>query len=150
MPPPEVGIGILFVLWLGSVEYAAHDFLFAAEYGRWKADVETTIGTVSKTETVVNERYYVMGAYRVSPWFYPGVYYSHLVENVDKLLSRDNFQDDFAMTFRFDLTAHWLIKLEGHYMHGTLDVAPELNGGTPKKLLQKDWGVFFLKTTAYF
>jgi hypothetical protein len=150
MPPPEVSIGIPFVLWLGSFEYAAHDLLLAAEYGRWSADLETTIGTVSKTDSVTNERYYAMAAYRVSPWFYPGVYYSHLVENVDKPMVRSNFQDDLALTFRFDLTAHWLVKLEGHYMHGTLDVAPELNGGTPKNQLQRDWGVFFLKTTAYF
>jgi len=150
MPPPEVTIGIPFVLWLGSLEYAAHDILFAAEYGRWAADVETTIGPVSQTQSVVNERYYVMGAYRVSPWFYPGVYYSHLVENVDARMLRGNFQDDLAITFRFDLTAHWLVKLEGHYMHGTLDVAPELNGGIARNLLQRDWGVFFVKTTAHF
>jgi len=150
MPPPEITIGIPFVLWLASFEYAAHDLLLAAEYGRWKADLETTIGPVSKVDTVVNERYYVMAAYRLSSWFYPGVYYSHLVENVDKPMVRDNFQDDLAMTFRFDLNAHWLVKLESHYMHGTLDLSPELNDGTAKKLLQRDWGVFFVKTTAYF
>jgi hypothetical protein len=150
MPPPEFSIGIPFVLWLASFEYAAHDLLIAAEYGRWKADVETTLGPASKVDTVVNERFYVMAAYRVSPWFYPGAYFSHLVENVDKPMTRDNFQDDFAMTFRFDLNAHWLVKLESHYMRGTLDLAPDLNGGTVRGALQRNWGVFFLKTTAYF
>jgi hypothetical protein len=150
MPPAELSIGIPFLLWLGSFEYAAHDLVLAAEYGRWRADLETTIGPVTKTETVVNERYYVMAAYRVSPWFFPGVYYSHLVDNLDKPTTRDNFQDDLALTFRFDLTEHWLVKLEGHYMHGTLDLAPALNDGRPKNQLQKDWGVLFLKTTAHF
>ena len=150
MPPSEITIGIPFVLWLGSFEYAAHDLLVAAEYGRWKADVETTIGPASKVDTVVNERYYVMAAYRVSPWFYPGVYYSRLVENVDKPMHRDNYQNDLALTFRFDLTTHWLLKLEGHYMNGTLDLAPALNDGTAKNVLKRDWGVFFAKTTAYF
>jgi hypothetical protein len=42
------------------------------------------------------------------------------------------------------------VKLESHYMHGTLDLAPALNGGTAKNLLQRDWGVFFIKTTAHF
>jgi hypothetical protein len=150
MPPSEISIGIPFVLWLASVEYAAHDLLLAAEYGRWKADVETTAGSVSKVDTVVNERYYVMAAYRVSPWFFPGIYYSRLVENVDKPMQRHNYQNDLAVTFRFDLTAHWLLKLEGHYMNGTLDLAPALNGGTARNLLQRDWGVLFVKTTAYF
>lgn len=150
-PPPEITLGIPFVLWLGSFEYAAHDILFAAEYGRWKADLETTLtGMSPQKDTVVNERYYVMGAYRVTPWFYPGIYYSHLVENVDKPMTRDNFQDDLAVTLRFDLTAHWLLKLEGHYMHGTLDLSPGLNGGTARNQLERDWAVFFLKTTAHF
>jgi hypothetical protein len=150
MPPPELTVGIPFLLWLGSIEYAAHDLLLAAEYGRWTADVETTIGTVSKSESNTNERYYVMGAYRVTPWFYPGMYYSHYIVNIDKPNTRDNFQDDLALTVRFDLTAHWLLKLEGHYMHGTADVQPELNDGVPKKDLTLNWGAFFVKTTAYF
>ncbi|MET0595587.1 MAG: hypothetical protein ABW133_23010, partial [Polyangiaceae bacterium] len=149
-PPAEVKSGIPFLLWLGSFEYAAHDFLFAAEYGRWKADVELTLAGMTQSETVVNERYYVMGAYRVAPWFFPGVYYSHLVENVDKPMTRDNFQDDLALTLRFDLTSNWLLKLEGHYMHGTLDLSSDLNGGTPKNQLERDWAAFFAKTTAYF
>jgi hypothetical protein len=149
-PPPELTLGIPFVLWLGSLEYAAHDILFAAEYGRWKANLETTIAGAMQSDTVVNERYYVMGAYRVTPWFSPGVYYSHLVENVDKPMTRDNFQDDLAVTLRFDLTTHWLLKLEGHYMHGTLDLSSDLNGGTARNLLERDWAVFFVKTTAHF
>jgi hypothetical protein len=112
--------------------------------------VETTLASVTKTETVVNERYYVMGSYRVTPWFSPGLYYSHYVDNIDKPNTRDNFQDDLALTLRFDFTSHWLLKLEGHYMHGTRDVAPELNDGVPKNQLTLDWGALFAKMTAYF
>jgi hypothetical protein len=147
MPPTPLTIGLPFVLWLASIEYAAHDLLLAAEYGRWKADVESNLGPTTQT---VNERFYVMGAYRVSPWFMPGMYYSSLVPNVDKRGGRETYQEDIAMTLRFDLNAHWIFKLESHYMLGTADLSSDLNGGTPLDKLPKSWSVLFAKTTVYY
>jgi hypothetical protein len=146
-PATTLTLGLPFVLWLASIEYAAHDLLLAAEYGRWKADVESNIGPTTHTE---NERFYVMGSYRVTPWFAPGIYYSSLVPNVDKREGRENYQRDLAMTLRFDINPYWLWKLEGHFISGTADLSPDLNGGTALNLLSRDWAAFFVKTTAYF
>ena len=58
---------------------------------------------------------------------------------------------DVAATLRFDLNAHWLLKLEGHVMRGTAALDNRaLNGGAERKDLEATWGVFLLKTTAYF
>jgi hypothetical protein len=35
-------------------------------------------------------------------------------------------------------------------MHGTAGLSPELNGNHPLSTLVEDWGVFLVKTTAYF
>jgi hypothetical protein len=65
-------------------------------------------------------------------------------------MTRDNYQHDFAATLRFDINAYWLVKLEGHYIDGTSDVPPALNGGTTPEMLARQWFLFLIKTTAYF
>ena len=35
-------------------------------------------------------------------------------------------------------------------MHGTADLSPALNDNRPLSSLTEDWGVFLVKTTAYF
>ena len=46
-----------------------NELRLAAEYGRWSADVESSLGP---TTSVVNEGFYLMGSYQVRPWFTPG------------------------------------------------------------------------------
>ena len=53
-----------------------------------------------------------------------------MLTDIHKPLTRDNYQHDFAATLRFDINPYWLVKLEGHYIDGTTDVSPALNGGT--------------------
>jgi hypothetical protein len=138
------------LLWVGSLEYAAHDLLLAAEYSRWHTDTETSLEVLFPSEQTVSERFYVMASHRVAPWFTPGLYYSVVYPNVDDRNGIDAFQHDVAVTFRYDLNDHWLLKLEGHYMHGTAALDEELNGVDDKTELRKDWGLFLAKTTAYF
>jgi hypothetical protein len=135
-----------FLLWLGSAEYNAHELTLAAEYGRWSADVETNF---APTTTVTNERYYLSGAYRIFPWLAPGLYYSSLVPDVSKS-GTASYQHDLAATLRVDLNAHWLFKLEGHFVRGTADLTADLNEGVPPASLQRDWAAFFAKTTVYY
>jgi hypothetical protein len=100
----------------------------------------------------VNERYYLLAAYHVRPWFTPGLYYAGLYLNVHERSGKQNYQHDVAATLRFDLTDHWLIKLEGHLMHGTYGLADmrDLNDGKELKDLITNWTVLLLKTTGYF
>ena len=138
------------LLAVGSLEYAAYDFLFAAEYSRWYVSIESDLPALIPETKSVSERGYVMSSYRVAPWFAPGVYYSVLFGDVDDRHGRDAYQHDIAFTLRYDINPYWLVKLEGHYMSGTAALSPALNDGTLREDLAKDWGVFMAKTTAYF
>jgi hypothetical protein len=137
-------------LWVASAEYSAHDLLLAAEYGRWSADIETSAPALFPERHTVNERGYGMAAYRVTSWFSPGLYYSILYPNMDHRSGRERYQHDFAVTVRYDLTANWLVKLEGHVMHGTAALNRDLNDGRALNTLTTNWGLFVFKTTAYF
>ncbi|HEY5957417.1 MAG TPA: porin [Polyangiaceae bacterium] len=136
------------VLGVGSIEYAHQDLLVAAEYSRWWAKIEPPLLTTKAK--VANDRFYAMASYHVTPWFTPGVYYSLYYPDSDIRHGRAAYQHDAALTVRFDLNAHWLLKLEEHYMYGAAGLDPNLNGGTQLSLLPSNWGVFLAKTTAYF
>jgi hypothetical protein len=138
------------VLWVGSLEYAGPKLLLASEYGRWHVEIQDSIPEVIPQVTTVSERFYVMGAYRLSPWFTPGLYYSMFYRDKDKRDSREDFQSDLALTLKFDLGPHWLLKLEGHYMDGTADLTPALNPGAALSALPETWFLFLAKTTVYF
>lgn len=145
-----VDVRVPFLLAVASLEYNAHDLLVAAEYSRWHAELESELPTLIQPMTITSERAYVMTSYRIAPWFVPGVYYSLTYPNVKTRSGHQNYQHDVALTLRYDLTQHWLLKLEGHYMHGTAALASEMNDGVPPAELTRDWGLFLAKTTAYF
>lgn len=142
-------------LWVASLEYQRERLLLAAEYGRSYVKYDTNL--LLPQSKVINEGGYVMGSYQLSSWFTPGVYYSLLRPNIHAVRPPgqpdhppSSYQHDVAMTLRYDITANWLVKLEGHYMHGTAGLTSALNGNQPLDQLTKDWGVFLAKTTAYF
>jgi hypothetical protein len=152
------------LLTVASAEYSAHDLLLASEYSRWHVSLESAAALYSLPKKS-SERFYLMAAYHVTSWFTPGVYYSVLFEDTNDRrgeqpgagalpgsppLGRAAFQHDLGLTLRYDLTPYWLLKLEGHFMHGTAGLSKELNDNRPLSTLTKDWGVFLIKTTAYF
>jgi hypothetical protein len=131
---------------LGSVEYSAHDLLLAAEYGQTRVESHYNPLLVPDA-TVVSEGGYVLSAYRLRRWLQPALYYSLVYPNRDVRDGRENVQHDLSGTLRFDINEFWIVKLEAHYMHGTaiLTGTPEARAAMPA-----DWGLFVLKTTAYF
>jgi hypothetical protein len=145
-----VSVGVPVVLGVGSVEYASGDLVLTAEYSRWFAWSDSSNTSIFPSLSVVSERAYAMATYRVNRWFQPGVYYSVFFPNVDQRSNRADLQNDVSVTLRFDVNAHWLVKLEEHYMAGTAGVDPTLNGGVPDSSLDRYWLAFFAKTTAYF
>jgi hypothetical protein len=147
----QAKVEIPAVLWVGSVEYAAGNFLGAAEYSRWYAKADSSAATIfPSSPTVISERAYVMASYRVSKWLQPGAYYSALFPDADNRDGRARRQYDLATTLRFDINSHWLFKVEGHFMAGTAGLSPGLNGNTSLAALDRYWAAFFAKTTAYF
>lgn len=136
--------------WVASLQYAAHDLDFSAEYSRWTGQFYSPAPALFPPH-IVNERYYAMASYHLASWFTPGVYYSGYFVNVEDRHGRENYQHDLAVTTRYDLTHHWLFKLEGHLMFGTAALDnKQLNGGAEQKTLAPTWGVLLVKTTAYF
>jgi hypothetical protein len=136
-------------LWVGSLEYVAGDLSLAAEYSRWVGEFESAAPLLLPPHTV-NERYYAMGSYHLAPWFTPGMYYSAYYPNIEQRAARESYQRDAAVFVRYDINSHWLLKVEGHYMSGTAALDRGLNDGKELHDLEKTWGVFLLKTTAYF
>lgn len=143
--PPEVNYTEVLYAGVGSIEYAAHNLLLQAEYSQ-----ERSVATISSDPALlplgasVSEGKYILGAYRVTSWFEPAVYYSVYYPHRSLRSGSANIQDDLAATLRFDINNFWLVKLEAHYMHGTEQAA----GATPTS--PEDWGIFLIKTTAYF
>jgi hypothetical protein len=159
-----VKIQLPALLAVASAEYSAHDLLLAAEYSRWRVSLEAPVALYNVPQ-FSSERFYVMAAYHVTSWFTPGLYYSVVFADASDRqghkppmnsvpgtapLGRAAYQHDLALTVRYDLNSYWLLKLEGHYMHGTEDVSSALNNNQPASTLPEDWGAFLVKTTAYF
>jgi hypothetical protein len=138
------------VLWVGSALYQSGELLLAAEYGRWHANIKSSSPAVVPNQTE-SERLYGMASYRLSDWLWPGAYYSLMFPDILRSRKdRANQQHDLAATVRFDVTENWLVKLEGHYMWGTAGLSSAENGGISQAHLDRAWGVFLAKTTAYF
>ena len=142
---------------VGSVEFVRNDLTRAAELSEWRARLDqNVVGLLppGAKQVTVSARGYVSATYHVARWLWPGAYYSVLFPDQATVTftgeSKD-MQHDFAGTLRFDINARWLVKLEGHYMHGTAGVDGTLNGNpTSLDALPRDWAVFLAKTTAYF
>ncbi len=127
---------------VGSIEYVGHDLLLAAEVGSARSTVSYDQPTTFPQGRTVSLGGYGMAAYRVTRWLQPAVYYSVDYPNRNITSGFQNFQDDLSGTLRFDINSFWIVKAEGHFMHGTAAV-----GGATS---DPNWGVFLLKTTAYF
>jgi len=138
------------VLWVGSLEYAAYDWLIAAELGRWHTKVQSDQSLLVPETKNSEDRMYGLVAYRVNGWLQPGAYYALYFPHANNRHGRQNQQHDVALVLRFDVNEHWLVKLEGHYMEGTAELETSLNDGTPRDQLKHSWGVLLAKTTAYF
>jgi len=145
-----IDVEIPATLWVASTEYAWHDLLLAAEYSRWHTRTLTSQPALFPATATTSERAYGMASYRVASWFHPGTYYAVTYPDVAQRTGRDKWQHDVALTLRFDLNTFWLLKLEGHLMHGTAGLSSALNDGAPLTGLERTWGVFLAKTTAYF
>lgn len=147
--PIDIDVSIDGLLWVASIEYALGDMLIAAEYSRWHIESRADQPLFPSSDRI-SERTYLMFSYRVCPWFHPGLYYSLYFRDVDDRTGREMRQHDVAVTLRFDVEEHWLVKLEAHYLDGTAELDSDLNGGRPQSEMAPRWAMFLLKTTAYF
>jgi hypothetical protein len=136
-------------LWIASAEYTVRDFVFAAEYSRWLVKMESS-NAIFPNSSITSERAYLLASMRLSPLVQLGAYESLYFPDVDHRGGPETRQSDTALTVRFDMNRYWLIKVEGHYLHGTASLDTSLNDNVPLPRLKSDWALFAVKTTAYF
>jgi hypothetical protein len=79
--PPEfdgaIEVGLRDIdLAIGSLEYAWRDWIFSAEYSRWRYHTYSSLAVLDLDADEDNERLYGMAAYRVTSWLEAGAYYS--------------------------------------------------------------------------
>jgi hypothetical protein len=148
--PGQVAVNLPVMLWVASVEYTVRDLLLAAEYSRWRVRTESSNPSLVPEGLTFSERAYALASYRVNSWLQAGAYYSLLFPNVSRRGSLEGRQNDAALTLRFDINPFWLVKVEGHYMHGMAGLSSSLNGNQPLSSLHPDWALFAVKTTAFF
>jgi hypothetical protein len=132
--------------WLSSVEYVHKGILLVAEYGR--SHGRTTVAAMTTRRTA--EHMYGLAGYRWRSWLQTTAYYSLLYPDVDRRSGQANHQYDAAASARFDITPHWIFKLEGHFLRGTAGLSSDLNGGRPLADLANQWWLVAAKTTVYF
>jgi hypothetical protein len=98
-------------------QYTIGNLRVEAEYRRWWRDQQIFNGVFSVTTDT--RGWYTSASYRISKRLELGSYYSRLVAvwatNHD---APDNHLYDKVVTARVDLTSHWNVKLEGHFMDG--------------------------------
>jgi hypothetical protein len=101
------------------VQYVLGGLRLDGEYRRTFLD-EVTLNSYGPYETVLDNRaFYGSASYRISKWLEVGSYYSRFYLNWRGTLSNpDNHIYDKVATVRFDVTNHWDIKIEGHFMNG--------------------------------
>ncbi len=147
-----------------SAEYSVGNLTVAAEYGTWQGDITTTqdlspLGLPSpapSTDDWSDESYYILASYRLTDWFEAGAYYSMYYSDAD---DRDGdrfaelgepdylaWQEDIAVSARFDITDFWLVKLEVHFMDGAARCSPADN----PEGFEEDWMLYAVKTTFNF
>jgi len=148
--PTNVSLNDVVYSAIGSVEYAWHDLLIAAEYGQARSVLHDDQPALFPQGATVDAGGYGLVAYRLTKWLQPSVYYSFFAANrnlgdqaANMTTNDENIQDDVAGTLRFDVNNFWIVKVEGHYMHGTAAL-----GAVPTAA--PNWGLFLIKTTAYF
>jgi hypothetical protein len=142
-----------------SVEYQHNKWTLQAEFkSQTLIEKDTTSvvfpGIPSQDSTTIarslstSGSWYAGPSYEVNSWLHIGAYYNEYYSDLSHLNGPpQNYQKDLALSFRFDPTPWWILKLEGHYIRGT-----GLLYDNQENPIQKNNGWFMLaaKTTFSF
>ncbi len=153
-------------IYTASAEYTWEDLVFAAEYrymhynNKRRYYINGALTAVTDTGTV-GEGYYIGSSYRVCDWFEIGAYYSIIYPDSRDKDGKDleargidkhrGWQEDIALSTRFDINRYWTVKLEGHYIDGTGAVLTSDNEGISiANGYDDDWLMFLAKVSFSF
>jgi hypothetical protein len=142
-----------FDLYTASAEYLIGDLTLNSEFRYFKgvSDIVMDLSGIGGSSAVNAEDIYETAgsyagaSYRFSPLLEMGSYYS-FVRDVE-----DGFDShDVALSARFDLNEFWIVKLEGHWLNGSIEAFPLNDNPTLAESDGEDWFMFALKTTFSF
>ncbi|MEJ0091170.1 MAG: hypothetical protein WDM80_15680 [Limisphaerales bacterium] len=130
-----------------SAEYLWKNWTFQAEYYNVQVSQDTTSPFGTTHSFVPQEAWYGGAAYRFNKWLEAGGYYTEFYTGAPATVSSDSSQKDAALSFRFDPTDWWIIKVEGHVIRGTALLQD--NASNP---IRNDdaWFMLAVKTTFSF
>ena len=132
-----------------SAEYIWKKWTFQAEV----YDIQVSQDTISPFGTThsfsSDFAWYGGAAYRINNWMEAGGYYTEYHVNGTPVSGNpaDKSQKDAALSLRFDPTAWWIFKVEGHYIRGTALLSD--NAANPVRN-DNGWWMLALKTTFSF
>jgi len=116
-----------FIRWVASIEYVMDEVTLAAEFTQQTAGVDNS--TLMYHYDVHQEGYYVHLSYRLTESLEMGTYYAMYWPDASdrhgrKFVARGQkdykgWQQDIALSARYDIFQSWSVKIEGHYMNGT-------------------------------
>jgi hypothetical protein len=146
--------------WVASAEYRRGRLLAAAEFYESKNAVTNRITGLPVPDMPPSvqtaQAYYAQVAYRFTDWLQLSTYYAESFNDKDDkdgrgLVARGRpawhaWDDDLALTARFDITRHWLFKLEAHFHDG----GAALNSIENPDGFERDWTVLLGRATFYF
>jgi hypothetical protein len=142
-----------------SLEYQRNKWTFQAEFKQQTLiEKDTTTQTFSAFPAADNTAvsrsvsssgtWYAGAAYEVNNWLQVGSYYTEYYNDIDHPYSSSlNYQKDLALSFRFDPKPWWIIKVEGHYNHGTALLYDNAHNPTQGN---NGWFMLALKSTVSF
>jgi hypothetical protein len=146
--PPTTDVTMRMQKWVVSAEYTTGQFLFAGEYSWGTGGISSRFFSYDSAD----EKYYLMGTYRINDLFEVGSYYSVNYEDGSDKAGEgfepfyNAFQKDWTLTLRVDPVRYLIFKLEYHNVDGTGLLTQALNPeGT-----EKDWSYFTSKITFAF
>jgi len=133
-----------------SLEYVWKNWTFQAENLLiYYQNHEVAFGNTVESSHTNPESWYVNAEYRVNKWFEAGTYFNAYYTDLADISGPTSqaYQLDWAVSLRFDPTPWWIIKAEGHYIHGTALLYD--NTSDPVQNGQ-GWFMLALKTTVSF
>lgn len=118
-----------------SLEYVYDNLVFAAEVMQNDYDLDLEEFINPSTGELIAQQFKTLGwyssmTYRFTDWLELGTYYSEYYADADDKDGKDavaegtvvkaheQYLKDLCLTARFDISANWILKVEGHQMEG--------------------------------
>jgi hypothetical protein len=135
---------------MASLEYVWKNWTFQAENLLvYYQNHEVAAGSTVASSHTSPDAWYIGAAYRFNKWMEAGSYYTEYYTDLANISGPTSaaYQTDLAVSLRFDPKPWWIIKVEGHFNHGTA----LLYDTTSNPVQNGDgWFMLALKTTVSF